>query len=113
VKAGQIVPGREFDRLRLFDDYRWTGGRGGWITNSVPHSLLRETVTRIEIYRGTEIGQGFDLLAGLQLRIAALNVVVNQLLPRDFAGSHIFNVSGYQVVGLLELLVGLVRVGFL
>jgi len=40
-------------------------------------------------------------------------VVINQLLPRDFAGGHVFRVAGYEIIGALKLFVCLVRIGFL
>ena len=69
---------------------------------------MRKLVGGIQTHCAAKIRQCFDLFSGLELLVPALNVLRNQLLPRELPCRYVLNVSGSQLGRVLEFLKSLV-----
>jgi len=86
-------------------------GRGyGRGSKSVADALLGEFVLWIEVERGPEFCERFDLLSTEQIVIAAPEMKAGEMLAHEFARGQVFEVLRNEASGFLEFVEGLIEI---
>ena len=78
------------------------------LSHRVLQTLLGKFILRIQMQRGAELGQRFDLAAVAHFRIAPLQMIEDQLLAGHFPRRHVLHIFGRQPRRRLKLVEGLV-----
>src|SRR5260370_18858195 len=77
---------------------------------SVVYALLSEFVLRVEVKRGSKLGQRLDLPAIEQVAVSALQMQSGQMLPCHLTRGEVLHVLRDQASRFLEFVEGLVEI---
>ena len=109
MKALQIVTRYDADLIGLLNELGRLAIARSAVVDGFVHALPGEVVVGVNMEHVAEFAQGFDRLIICQGRVAALQVVIDQLLASQFPQGRILEVLGNQVGGFLEFLVGVIE----
>ena len=103
VKISQGRTRHDAKLVRVLHYLGWRGSFRSPFPQRVGQSLLGKFILRIQMQRGAELGQRFDLAALAHLRIAPLQVIEHQLLAGHFPRRHVLHIFGSQPRRRLKL----------
>src|SRR5579864_2963104 len=109
MKALQIVPRYDADLIGLLNELRRVAIVRSAVVDGFVDALPGEVVVGVNMEHVAEFAQGLNRLIICQGRVAALQVVMDQLLASQFPKGRILEVLGNQIGGFLEFLVGVIE----